>query len=183
MVRAGWKCIDGIEMITEIRLKELLEYDPDAGVFTWKFREGNANFNSRFGGKRAGNYRTNTDGHKSVQLLIDGRSYQANRLVILYVDGYLPDKTLQVDHKNGDGWDNRYLNLRVCTASQNSCNRSRKSPSGLPKGVQKINKRFRAMIRLQGKNYHLGMFDTPEEAHKAYCEASMKLHGEFAKLS
>ncbi len=49
----------------------------------------------------AGNYRTNTDGHKSVQLLIDGRSYQANRLVILYVDGYLPDKTLQVDHKNG----------------------------------------------------------------------------------
>ncbi len=39
------------------------------------------------------------------------------------------------------------------------------------------------MIRLQGKNYHLGMFDTPEEAHKAYCEAAVKLHGEFAKLS
>lgn len=187
MARAGWKYIDGVEMITEIRLKELLDYDPETGVFTWKFREpisrGNKNFNSRFGGKKAGNYRINTDGHKSVQLLLDGKGYQANRLVILYVDGYLPDKTLQVDHKNGDGWDNRYLNLRVCTASQNSCNRSRKSPSGLPKGVQKISKRFRAMIRLQGKNYHLGMFDTPEEAHKAYCEAAVKLHGEFAKLS
>lgn len=86
-----------------------------------------------------------------------------------------------VDHINGDGLDNRRENLRLATPSQNMQNVGKRShnTSGY-KGVSSCGSRWRATIRVNGKQKHLGVFATPELAHAAYCESADKLHGDFA---
>lgn len=91
---------------------------------------------------------------------------------------------LSVDHVNSDGLDNRRSNLRLATHAQNCRNqrRPRTNKSGF-KGVywHKKAKRWNAQIKAGQTRFHLGLFDTPEEAHAAYCEASKKYHGEWGR--
>jgi hypothetical protein len=91
---------------------------------------------------------------------------------------------LQIDHKDGDGLNNRRYNLRVATKFQNMHNMriSRRNTSGF-KGVSwdAAACKWRAWIGLNRKRKHLGVFDSPEEAHAAYCRASEKYHGEFGR--
>lgn len=94
-----------------------------------------------------------------------------------------------VDHANRDGLDNRRQNLRRCTAAENLRNRKthRSNRSGL-KGVyfegrgQRV-KRWRAQIVCGGEKRTLGIFETKEAAHAAYCAAAQKLHGQFARVA
>jgi hypothetical protein len=88
-----------------------------------------------------------------------------------------------VDHRNGDGLDNRRSNLREATPAQNSANSrlSRRSSTGL-KGVTwyKRCSRWRAHITVDQKQRHLGYFDDPIEAAKAYDVAAIEAFGDFA---
>lgn len=89
----------------------------------------------------------------------------------------------QCDHKNGNTLDNRKENLRACTPRQNAFNRRKSNIVGLTskyKGVSWNKKRkiWRAFIYNAGQVY-LGSFNSEEDAYKAYCEAGLKLHGEF----
>lgn len=90
--------------------------------------------------------------------------------------------SLDVDHKNHNGLDNRKENLRGCTRSQNNYNlrKNSKNTSGF-KGVYYEASRdlWCAKIRIEGVRKNLGRFKTPEEAHEAYCEASIEHHKEF----
>lgn len=92
---------------------------------------------------------------------------------------------LQVDHENGNGLDNRRANIRLATPLQNVCNQGKQSnnQSGF-KGVRWDTRGqcWRASIGYQGRKHHLGMFDTPEEAHAAYVAAAERLHGDFASM-
>lgn len=87
-----------------------------------------------------------------------------------------------VDHRDHNGLNNTRSNLRICTHQQNVHNRQLncRSPSGF-KGVHWHEKtqKWRAQIGFNGKKYHLGLYNDPEEAHKAYCEASAKYHKEY----
>jgi hypothetical protein len=89
-----------------------------------------------------------------------------------------------VDHIDRNGLNNRRENLRVATKSQNACNRAPKpgTASGF-KGVffHKISGQWRACITVNRRKRHLGLFDTPLEAHEAYCREAAKAHGEFAR--
>lgn len=87
---------------------------------------------------------------------------------------------LEIDHINGNGFDNRRANLRVVCRSVNAQNQKRarvNNKCGLL-GVcwNKQNKRWKACIWLDAISKHLGYFDTPELAHAAYIEAKRKLH-------
>lgn len=88
-----------------------------------------------------------------------------------------------IDHINGNGLDNRRSNLRIATVSQNLQNQRRNSAntSGF-KGVAWCNRtgRWQSKIKLMQTQYHLGRYDTPEEAHAVYCEAARRLYGDFA---
>lgn len=90
---------------------------------------------------------------------------------------------MEVDHVNGDGLDNRRVNLRLAERSENSRNRKThiNNSSGF-KGVyfEKTKGKWRAQIRAGGKKYHLGYSDTAESAHDLYRNASMAHHGAFA---
>lgn len=87
-----------------------------------------------------------------------------------------------VDHINGNIYDNRKQNLRFVTKQQNAINRKihKNNKIGL-KGVTVMRKKYRARIRINGRTIYLGVYETPELAHAAYCEASKKYHGEFGR--
>ncbi len=87
-----------------------------------------------------------------------------------------------VDHKDGNGLNNRRSNLRAATVAQNQYNaRLRKDNSSGFKGVYRVKsaRKWRACIKLNGVERYLGQFSNPEDAHAAYVQASMQLHGEF----
>jgi hypothetical protein len=93
-----------------------------------------------------------------------------------------------VDHKHGEGLDNRKENLRIVTCAQNQYNRRKmttRQTSSKYKGVyfRKNYKKYCAQIRYKGKRMHLGYFDNETDAAKAYDEAAKKLFGEFARLN
>lgn len=91
-----------------------------------------------------------------------------------------------VDHRDGNGLNNAFENLRVATPAQNSQNRSpnRRSVTGL-KGVSfsKSQKKFHAQIRHDRKKIHLGSFAAIEDAARAYDAKALELFGEFARLN
>jgi hypothetical protein len=162
------------------QLHAALDYNPDTGVFTWHHRpDQSTRTNSRMAGKPAGHHCARL---KYVLLGLNGRLYRAHRLAWLYVHGEWPEG--EIDHINGDGFDNRISNLRLATRSQNNMNvrAHRDSTSGL-KGAywDKRSRTWLAQIRLNGKQHYLGKYDTAEEAHAAYCAAAERLHGAFAR--
>lgn len=163
----------GLAELTQERLKQLLHYNPDNGLFLWRV----VTMRTR-PGDRAG---TVKKGY--VVIGVDGKSYAAHRLAFLYMTGNLP--TVYVDHKNSDGTDNRWANLRLATNSQNQMNVAMwaHNTSGF-KGVSwhKREGRWSANIRIDGKKKSLGYFDDPKEGYAAYCEAARLHHGEFARL-
>ncbi len=93
-------------------------------------------------------------------------------------------RSVLVDHKDRNGLNNTRSNLRICTKGQNQHNQGKRrdNTSGF-KGVCRHRTRWEAKIVLNGIKKHLGTFDTPEEAAKAYDDAARKLHGEFACLN
>lgn len=87
-----------------------------------------------------------------------------------------------VDHINGNKWDNRKINLRICTNSENGRNLKKKknNTSGFP-GVKAINSgKFRARIVINGKESGLGTYNTFEEAKEARIKGELKYFGEFS---
>lgn len=113
-------------------------------------------------------------------ICIDGIRYKTHRLVWLYVYGVWPDGL--VDHIDGNPSNNDVSNLREASQSENLRNRGAQSnnKSGF-KGVcwDSRKKRWLSQIAINGKNKHLGYFQTVEEAHSAYCRGSTKYHGDF----
>lgn len=122
--------------------------------------------------------------HGHQRVAINRKFYYAHRLVWQIVYGEPPART--IDHVNGDPADNRISNLRLCNDSQNQANRKRPATntSGL-KGVtwNKASQKWQAGIKVHRKSYHLGLFDDPEEAHRAYMEAARQHFGEFARAA
>lgn len=162
-------------VITQQRLREVLDYDPETGEFRWLVATGRrVNV-----GDLAG-----TDSYGRRFIRIDKRRYRAHRLAWLYVHGRWPAN--EIDHINGVADDNRIANLREATRSQNCENRrkpKRNSTSGfLGVWTHKATGKLRAQIVHNGKNYHLGLFNCPTAAYLlGYLPAKRRLH-EFGTL-
>lgn len=113
-----------------------------------------------------------------------GRRRDGQRLVLLHRSILAVPAEMVVDHVNGDTLDNRRLNLRPATRAQNA--RNARTPSHSRSGIKGaclFAGRWRARIRLNGKQVCLGRFDTAEEAHAAYSAAAKQHFGEFARVS
>ena len=93
---------------------------------------------------------------------------------------------LMIDHRDGDGLNNRKENLRFCTNQENQMNsRSQKNSSSIHKGVywNKKDGKWMARICISGHQIYLGSFDIEVDAAIAYNTAAIKYYGEFAKLN
>ena len=90
-----------------------------------------------------------------------------------------------VDHKNGNGLDNRRSNIRLCSQRQNQWNRQGIHGESHYLGVNwhKQRSKWVAKIRINYKRLHLGLFEREEDAALAYNAAAIKYHGEFARLN
>lgn len=166
-------------MLTIERLKEVLRYDEESGEFFWiVHRTGTAPV-----GSQAGSVDYRKDGRGYRRVYFEGRRYLAHRLAWFYVFGVWP--THQIDHRDGNGLNNRISNLREATTCEQNQNRRmcRSNKSGV-KGVSwnKSNQRWHAQIEANGVARHLGSYLTKEDAGKAYEQAALKLHGEFARV-
>lgn len=115
-----------------------------------------------------------------AQIKDNGQMRQLHRLIMD------PPSDMEIDHINGDRTDNRKSNLRICGKSENIKNvKKRKDNTSGWKGVRwlKNRRKWLACLQVDGKYKHLGHFNTPEEAAKAYNRGAIKYHGEFAKLN
>jgi len=100
--------------------------------------------------------------------------------------GSAPNPGLEIDHINGNGLNNRRINLRWATYSQNRMNSQlyRTTTSGF-RGVtyHKRDRKWHARIKINWKSLSIGYFDNPEDAAKAYDKAALIFHKEFAQLN
>jgi hypothetical protein len=140
-------------------------------------------------GEQAGAYSHN-QGPKWVYWSVRafGTSFPAHLLVYILSKGVAPDdmSLLLVDHRDGNGLNNHPDNLRAASGEQNACNRllNANNTSGF-KGVylDKASGRWRARVSHNGARRALGLFDTAEEAARAYDREAVRLHGAFASLN
>jgi hypothetical protein len=153
--------------LTAARLREVLHYDPETGVFTWLKA-----YQRRLVGQQAG--RLNDDGY--IRITVDGIEHSAHRLAWLYVHGEWP--SVLIDHHNGRRSENRLSNLREADRyinAQNERSHRKTNVSGFL-GVRFSKGRWRSDITIDGKPTFIGRFDTPEAAHEAYVAAKRMHH-------
>ena len=161
-------------MITQSELKEVLEYNPDTGLFTWK-----KTVNSRAVIGSVAGYKIN-EGY--TQLCIYRKKYRIHRLAFLYMTGEWPNEL--VDHINQIKDDNRWSNLRQATVSQNNINskKQKNNKSGY-RGVywDSKNQIWRVQIKYKSKHKYLGRYTDIKEAAEVYKKAALELYGEYAE--
>jgi hypothetical protein len=167
-------------------LKILFRYYEDSGKLYWRTRPREHfkcvrswnMWNGKFAMGQAGSNRK--DGYNSVT--IDREYYATHRVIWKLVTGEDPPE--YIDHKLGRDKGNPIINLRLATNIENNCNsRTRKNKrTSVYKGVHFSPDRgtFIAQIQVNKVKKHLGCFVSEVEAHKAYCAAAVKYHGEFS---
>ena len=155
--------------LTQARLKELVHYNPDTGDFVWIKKSKKSTLIGSVAGTK------HNQGYRSI--CINGKRLLAHRLAWLYVFGELPHGF--IDHINRDRSDNRLLNLRVVTRSENQQNHKiRKDNTSGVSGVYwaKKDKRWHARIWVNGKTINIGYFFTFEEAKEARLRAEKEIY-------
>lgn len=154
------------EVITQERLKEVLHYNPDTGIFVWKAITRRRIRKGDVAGSPSKGY---------TVIWIDKIRYREHRLVFLYVTGEFPRN--EVDHINRIKNDNRWCNLRLVTTLENKRNLPmfKNNTSGFT-GVcwRKREKKWVACIDTNYKKTHLGYFINKEDAIMARKEANIK---------
>ena len=159
--------------ITHERLLEVLEYNQETGLFTWKTAiSDKIKVGTRAGSKTQMNY---------IKIRVDNKYYRAHILAWFYTHGEWPEKML--DHINNVGTDNRMINLRLATASENRANsRMRKNNTSGIKGVyfDKSKGKWCARVRFEGKVTRK-LFDDLEEAEAYVVTLREEMCGQFAR--
>jgi len=152
--------------LTQSRLKELLEYNPDTGIFIWLENRGGHKTKGKIAGW------VDTNGYRIISVY--SQDLKAHRLAFLYMEGEIPK---EVDHINHIRNDNRWVNLRKVRRIDNGQNQSMSiaNTSGIT-GVYwcKRTKKWFASIRVNQHNKFQGYFSSIEDAKRARLKAEIK---------
>ena len=159
-------------MLTHKRAKELFDYDPITGILTSRVRRGSK--------IASGDVIGSPHSQGYLQMTVDGEKYLVHRVIWFLVTGEWPE---EVDHKNLVKTENWWDNLREADRFKNNQNTRMKSrnETGI-KGVSPKRGKWRARIRVNGKDLSLGSFVSKELAAAAYAQAARQHFGEFARV-
>lgn len=163
-------------MITQARLLSVCTPNFETGTMVW---HSPSKYHREKQGRNAGC--AGYCGKPYWMIKIDGRRYRRGRLMFLAKFGRFPHPC--IDHINGDSLDDRLCNLREATVQQNAWNHKPHSRRiQLPMGVRLIpgSGNYQARISCNKKQYHLGSYPTPEEAHLVYLAKRKEFFGDFA---
>ena len=163
------------DSLSQDRLREILDYSPETGIFRWKVsRGGTARAGSIAGWKRPDGY---------VRINVDRKLHYAHRLAWLYVYGQRVTK--EIDHINGDPSDNRIANLREASHSENLANQKLRADNKAGfKGVSALaDGTYLAAVQRQGEKVVAGYFRDPKKASVAYLSSAQTVYGDFARES
>jgi hypothetical protein len=169
-------------------LLECFAYDPETGALTWRSRP-REHFgterawracNARDAGAVAGSL--NSDGYLRVG--IDGALYRAHRIAYALATGTDPGAGLHIDHRDGDRANNRIENLRLATKGENGRN-LRGANANSRSGVRGVRwhagaRAWKGEVTLNGRSYHIGYFDSLEEAKEVAELTRAVLYRKFA---
>lgn len=163
-----------IRELSAQRLRELLHYDVETGIFRRRTSGRGYVAWSIAGSESALGY---------IEIGLDKGRFLAHRLAWLYVHGSWPCG--QIDHINRNKSDNRIVNLRDVSRSINAENLSIIRPSNKSSGLlgvsfSKTARKWQASIKSDGKQRYLGLYDSPAEAQAAYLSAKHDLHKGYA---
>jgi hypothetical protein len=159
-------------LLSAERARELLAYDPDTGILTWRISRPGA-----VAGTVAG---TPCQGYLQVQ--IDYVFHKAHRVIWLMQTGDWPQH--HIDHINRDRSDNRWSNLREATPLENSRNKSlssRNSSGAVGVCWDQARGKWNTNIGVHNRTLSLGCFEVFDDAVAARCEAEKHYFGEFAR--
>lgn len=169
--------------LTQERLKELLNYDPESGNFVWKVALGSRAKKGAIAGGRV----TGRNGPRSrIVIRIFGEGYYAHRLAFFWMLGQWPID--QVDHIDGNTLNNAWVNLREVTCLENAQNQKigERNFSGVLGVYWDFDlQKYRAQIKVNKKSVHLGVFTDLEAARQARkkAEAFYGFHENHGRLS
>lgn len=156
------------------RVRELLDYTPATGAFTWRVDRG-----GRIpAGAPAGTI-TRQGGYSYKLMVIDGRRCYAHALAWMLQTGTWPNRI--VGFKDRDGLNLRSDNLVLVTQATNQQRRTR-AKTGTRTGLQGVTvldgraRPYQGRITVEGRVHHLGYHDTPQKAGAAYQRAKRRLH-------
>ncbi len=162
--------------LTFSRASQLLAYCPETGVFVWRVARGGMKSGDRAGSVGGAGYR---------YISIDDHPYLEHQLAFLLMTGSWPGD-VEIDHKDTDKTNNRWLNLRPASHSENSTNRGPASnnTSG-HRGVcwSKSKAAWRAYVNHGGRQHHVGYFPDKADAVSARNARAIELHGDFARIA
>lgn len=166
-----------MQKITQDELQRLLHYNPTSGEFTWRSR-GNPKFDNKLSGKVAGTKMDKGSGKYYWKIAVNSVQYLAHQLAFLYMEGYIPDF---IDHRDSDGLNNRWSNLRIATSEDNNRNRrqSSRNTSGM-KGVSWDKSRNKWVAHIMaGDKKVFKRFTCKGDAEEFIIKTREILHGEF----
>lgn len=157
-------------------LRSLFTYEPGTGLLQWKIDRSN---------KRAGDPAGARRGEVGyLQVSIDNRLYRVHLVIWKMVTGEEPENF--IDHEDTDKGNNRWLNLRDATKSQNQANigLTARNTSGF-KNVRwyKAYQKWAAQFTKEGVCYFVGYFDDVNEAAAALRKRYVEVYGEYARLA
>ena len=157
-----------LEYPTYAELHELFFFDPDTGFLHWKIRPCNSvMWGDQVSPKPTKGY---------LQANINGVHYKQHNLAWIMNYGELPDE-VTIDHKDGDGTNNRLDNLRLANARQQEIN---KNVRGFTKNVTCTLRPWRVQHRIDSQTTTIGYFATALQARLAYERRTYELEPEFA---
>lgn len=154
-----------------MRLREILDYDRETGVFRWRIKPSlRVDVGSVAGSACPSGY---------LSISVDGTRHRAHRLAWLHVHGEWPRG--EIDHRDRDRANNSISNLRVASRSENQRNSAlySNSRSGLRGVTLTRSGKYAAHMKVDGRKKHIGSFETAEEAASAYVAFASLVSGEF----
>lgn len=163
-----------VSKISHAQLKEIMHYDPETGLATSLVNRRTC---------KIGNILGTLDNRGYIKIKIFNIDYRMARLIWFYMTSKWPEG--QVDHKDTDKTNNKWLNLREATSSENCTNRnvrctSRTGVKGV--GINAYGKYYTG-IKIKGVYRYIGTYETLNEATEAYANAAKENHGEFANYT